>query len=173
MRVFDSPGTIKRFRKTAWEFQQTFRTPLQALPSFVDAIMTALPRFESGIVVFDQVIFEPRYGLPKLYAKYGIAKAGEGQDVAIEADNAEEANDLLQAVLSEWIDFLFVPTPKPFVIYADHDEHATFFAHRKAGVTKVVEAMAVLNLRPVDWLRSVEYLRQKRGLFARRDSRIS
>ena len=41
MRLFESPGTIKRFRRTAWEFQQTFQTPLQDLARFLDVIMSA------------------------------------------------------------------------------------------------------------------------------------
>jgi hypothetical protein len=30
--------------------------------------------------------------------------------------------------MADWIDFLFVPSPEDFAIYADHDEYTTFYA---------------------------------------------
>ncbi len=34
------------------------------------------------------------------------------------AEGHVEIEELLRAALSDWVDFLFVPTPEPFVIYA-------------------------------------------------------
>ena len=69
MRTIESPNTLERYRRTAWEFQQTFQTPLDELPRFVDAIMSALPATEHATVAFDQIVFEPRYELVPLQAK--------------------------------------------------------------------------------------------------------
>ena len=154
MRIYNSPGAIKKFRNTAWEFQVTFQTPpLKELGRFVEAIMSALPRMQSGVAFFDEVVFEPRYGLPRLYEKHAIEARWYGDDLTMEAENAAESRELLEAVLSEWIDFLFVPAPKRFVIYADHDQFATFLAHRKSGLTGVTVALEAAKFRRVDYVR--------------------
>jgi len=153
MRIFESPDMVKRFRRTTWEFQRTFETPLQDLPRFVDVIVSAIPGIETAQVVFDRVIFEPHYELPPLYAKYSLPLTWHGNDLTIEAESAEQARELLHGVLSEWIDFLFVPTPKRFVIYADHDEYITFLAHRKGHLSGVVEALTAAKFLSVDWVR--------------------
>lgn len=152
MRLFESPGTLTRYRRSVWEFQQTFHTPLENLPRFVDVIMSALPRTRGAIAVFDQVVFEPRYELAPLYANYSLPQKWYGDDLTIEAQSATEARELLQAVLSEWIDFLFVPTPKPFVIYADHDEYITFLGHRKGQLNGVVEALTAAKFSTAEYV---------------------
>jgi hypothetical protein len=155
MRLFESPGTVKRFRRTTWEFQQTFETPSQDLVRFVDVIMSALPATKGALAVFDQVVFEPRYELVPLYAKYALPQKWYGDDLTIEATGATEARELLHAVLSEWIDLFFVPTPKRFVIYADHDEFITFLAHRKGQLSRVVEALNGAKFRAVEYVRKL------------------
>jgi len=155
MRILESPRTLQRYRRTAWEFQQTFQTPRKDLARFVDVIMSALPAIEMAQAVFDQVVFEPRYGLLPFYAKYSLPEKWCGDDLIIEAQGATEARELLQAVLSEWIDFLVVPTPKQFVIYADHDEYITFLAHRKGQLSGVVTALTAAKFRAVEYVRKL------------------
>ena len=46
--------------------------------------------------------------------------------------------ELLQTAFTEWFDFLFVPTPMPFVIYADHDEYPTFYSNTRSNLNRVV-----------------------------------
>src|SRR4051794_10895686 len=130
MRIAESQGTLKRYRRSTPAFQQTFQTPLKDLDHFVDVIMSCLPRVEAALAVFERVVFEPRYNLVPLYEKYSLTKNWNEEEPGIEAQSASEVRELLQAVLSEWIDFLFAPTPGAFVIFADHDEYITFFAHR-------------------------------------------
>ncbi len=155
MRIYESPGTLTRYRQTTWQFQQTFKTPLDDLERFVGVIMQALPSTEGAIAVFDQVVFDPQHELLSLYAKYSLPEKWYGNDVIIEAQSAAEASELLRAVLDEWIDFLFIPTPKPFVIYADHDEYITFLAHRKEQLSSVVEPLAAAKFLPVDYVRNL------------------
>jgi hypothetical protein len=153
MRIFESPGILNQYRRTTWEFQQTFQTPLKDLARFVDVIMSELPEIQRAQAVFDQVVFEPRYELVPLYAKYSLPQKWHGDDLIIEAQGATEVNELLRAVLSEWIDFLFVPNPKRLVIYADHDEYITFLAHRKQQLNGVVNALTAAKFRAVEYVR--------------------
>ena len=153
MRIYEAPGTLKKFRKTAWEFQVTFHTPLKELAPFVEVIMSALPGTQAATAVIEQMVFEPRYGLAALFEKHSIGPLSRPPDVTIEAPNAAEAREVLQALLSEWADFLFVPAPKPFVIYADHHEYITFLSHRKSGLTAVVAALEAGKFTRVDYVR--------------------
>lgn len=50
--------------------------------------------------------------------------------------------ELLEAALGDWVNFTFVPKPKPFVIYADHDEYTTFYANTKSNLNGVVQALS-------------------------------
>ncbi len=62
-------------------------------------------------------------------------------DSSIVAEASAEVQTLLASALGDWVDFLFIPTPKPFVLYADHDEYATFFASRKSNLNRVTAAL--------------------------------
>lgn len=153
MRVLELPGTLKRYRKTAWEFQQTFETPVKDLSYFVDVIMSAFPVIDGAQAVFEQVVIEPRFKLVPLYAKYSLSLKLDCKDTIIEAQGATESRELLEAMLSEWIDFFFLPTPRRFVIYADHDEYFTFLAHRKGQLSGVINALAAAKFRAVEYVR--------------------
>jgi hypothetical protein len=156
MRLFKSRHALKRCRRTAWEFQRTFQTPLMDLPRFVGVIMSAFPEVKGAHAAIDRVIFEPKYELVPLNEKYSLPPGWHGGgDLTIDAEGPAEARELLQAVLSEWIDFLFVPTPKRFVIYADHDEYITFFAHRKGQLNAVAEALTAARYRAVEYTREL------------------
>ena len=155
MRVLESRHALKRARRTAWEFQRTFLTPLKDLPRFVGVILSALPGVKGAHAEFDQVVFEPQYELVPLAAKYSLPPDWHRAGLAIEAEGATETRELLQAVLSESIDFLFVPTPKRFVVYADHHECMTFFAHRKGHLNAVAEALTVAKFVAVEYTRAL------------------
>ena len=154
MRLLESPGTLKRLRRTAWPYQRTFLTPLDDLPRFVDVILSAVPQISGAVAVFDRVVFEPHCDLPPLYAKHSLPPKYWGDDLTLEARDPAEASELLGAVLSEWIDFFFVPKPARFVVYADHDEFTTLFAHRRAHLSRVVDALTAAGFAAVDYVRS-------------------
>jgi hypothetical protein len=101
------------------------------------------------------MIFEPRSKLPSLYAKYALQPQAKWStaDVIIEADGAAESGELLEAVLSEWIDFFFVPTPERFVIYADHDEYTTFLTNKKATLRDLAQSLTAAKFRAVKYIR--------------------
>src|SRR5262252_3606514 len=135
MNLSDTPSALKQVRKTAWKFQQTFKTPLKNLQPFVAAILsTASP--ETAVITIQQAVFEPRYWID-LLTRHSL-QPRYGMGVSVTAFGHQEVEELLHTAFSEWFDFLFVPSPKPFVIYADHHAHTTFYANTRANLNRVV-----------------------------------
>jgi hypothetical protein len=140
MIVAESPGSIERFHKTKWRFQQTFRTPLQDLKAFVKTILSAHEGLQNGCVTIDQIVFQPTH-LTTMLAKYSTPVQFE-RDWSIRVAGQHKIEQLLETALSDWADFTFVPTPETFVMYADHDEYVTFYADAKSNLDLVVEALS-------------------------------
>src|SRR3954463_4818556 len=115
---------LQRFRAGPWKHQRTFKTPLKDLKRFVSALL--LPySLDSGALMTDEVVFEPKSVL-KLVADAGI-ELENSYKFSLEVKGRTEIAELLETVLSDWIDFLFLPSPQLFAIYADHDEYITFY----------------------------------------------
>ena len=72
------------------------------------------------------------------------------RDATITAETAVEVEPLLTAAFRDWVDFVFTPSPKPFVIYADHDEYATFFASSRANLNSVASPLIDRGFRAVE-----------------------
>ena len=140
MTLSEAPGSLKCFRRTPWAFQQTFNTPLRNLSPFVATITSAHGLFVAASITIDEAVFEPKH-LLDLLVKNSLP-ARYGRDVTFVASSNEEVQALLQAALSDWIDFIFIPTPKPFVIYADHDEYTTFYANTRSNLSRVTDALS-------------------------------
>jgi hypothetical protein len=143
----ETPGALKRFRRTAWKFQQTFETPLKGLEKFVAATISANESWESACLTFEQVVFDPTH-IITLFDSYGITPE-YGRGWSLTATGQKEAAELLQAALGDWIDFIFVPAPKPFVIYADHDDFTTFFAMTRSNLNRVANVLTARGFAPV------------------------
>ena len=148
MTLSETPGVLKRFRRVPWRFQETFVTPLKDLGPFVSTIVSAHGSVQAGCLTIDQLVFEPKKLNAALF-KYSL-HAKVGRDWSLQANGSEEAAELLEAALSDWIDFAFVPTPKPFVIYADHDEYVTFYANTKSNLNTVVGALSMRGYKRVE-----------------------
>jgi hypothetical protein len=103
MTFASAPGAFKKFKRTPWRFQQTFRTPLKDLDRFVETIL-ATARIEHCTITIDEVLFDPK----NVRAALPHANIALNHDFSIEADG-EEVKKLLAAAFSDWIDFLFVP----------------------------------------------------------------
>lgn len=109
--------------------------------------MSTNEQVESATLTIDKVVFEPKH-LIALLACYSLpTECGSGS--SIEATGRQEVAELLEAVLGDWVDFAFVPAPKPFVIYADHDEYTTFYANTKSNLNGVVEALTAAGFQKV------------------------
>ena len=139
MKVSDDPNALSQFRKTLWKFQQTFKTPLKRLEPFVAAIASSIQPLQIASVTIEQVVFEPK-GWIGLLTRHSLPIRYE-RGVSVTAEGHVEIEELLRAALSDWVDFLFVPIPEPFVIYADHDEYTTFYAHNHPSLSQVAEAL--------------------------------
>lgn len=155
MTLSQTTGALKRFRRTPWRFQQTFHTPLQSLPGFVSAILSVCPEPKSASLVIEEVVFEPPH-LLQLLAKHRLPSEYK-RDTTLVATGTEEVRELLENALSDWIDFAFVPAPKPFVIYADHDEYTTFLANTRSSLNKVAHSLLERGFKQVaDYERTFE-----------------
>ena len=139
--------TLEKFRRSPWEFQQTFETPLKNLDSFVKAILSAVEAVQSGSFSIDQVVFEPT-DLISLLESHSI-RPEYRHGLCLIAEAQSEVEQLLRTVLSEWIDFLFVPQPESFAIFADHDEYSTFYAHNRANLDRLASALSEQGFKAV------------------------
>jgi len=147
MNLSETPPFRKDFLKAPWPFQQTFQTPLQDLKRFVGTIVSANKSLREGCVIIEQVVFTPRH-LNELLAKYSLPHSS-GRIWSLTSIGCEETSELLEATFGDWIDFLFVPAPKQFVIYADHDEYATFYANTKSNLNSVTEPLSQQGFKNV------------------------
>ncbi|HJT20961.1 MAG TPA: hypothetical protein VJ746_10855 [Nitrospira sp.] len=148
MLAKQSPEELKKFRKMSWCYQQTFATPLKKLSPFIETITCVSTALRGGTVIIDQAIFEPRH-LLALLASHSLNQEYQS-GVCITASGLQETQSLLQAALSDWIDFAFVSTPRSFAIYADHDEYITFLADTKSDLNGVVKALLQDGFRSIE-----------------------
>jgi hypothetical protein len=153
MTLSATSGSLKHLRKIPWRFQQTFLTPLQNLEPFVATIISARERIQVGTLTIDSIVFDPK-NLTALLTSKSLPPLLQTES-SLGAEGHREVGVLLQAALSDWVDFWFVPAPKPFVIYADHDEYTTFFANTKSNLNGVVEPLLKQGFEKVDYERDL------------------
>jgi len=146
MTLSEAAGEIKRFRRRSWKFQRTFETPLKNLRSFVTTILATSP-LKQGRTTVEQVVFEPKHLLDLLASR--SIPAQHCRSVTLTTTDKSEIAPLLEAALGDWVDFLFVPVPTSFVIYADHDEYITFFANSRSNLNRVISALEAKGFKNV------------------------
>jgi hypothetical protein len=140
MNLVENPAALKKFRRTAWKFQQTFETPLKDLKRFVSTIDQAAGPWRSASITIELAVFDPTHLIDLMNANSIPPRYQRG--VSIIAVGLEESEALLEAALGDWVDFIFVPEPRSFAIYADHDEFTTFFAQNRSNLNRVVQALS-------------------------------
>ncbi|HZD77030.1 MAG TPA: hypothetical protein VE218_08500 [Acidobacteriaceae bacterium] len=133
-----SRGDVYQFRKAPLKYEQTFKTPLKELPRFVATILSPFPATEARVTI-DQIVFEPK-NLLELLATSGI-DTHDLRSTSITATGHEDVPVLLEASFADWVDFLFVPSPDRFVLYADHDEWTTVFAANEVDLASMKSAL--------------------------------
>jgi hypothetical protein len=111
--------------------------------------ISAREQIQIGTITIDSVVFEPK-NLNALLASQSLPPSLQ-RESSIGAAGCEDVGVLLRAALSDWIDFWFIPTPKPIVIYADHDECTTFFANTKSNLNGVAEPLLKRGFKMVDY----------------------
>jgi hypothetical protein len=134
----DQPEQTEKFRSAPWAWQATFETPLKDLDSFVAGILSPFP-LDSGALSTDLVVFEPD-NLLKLMSDASIHVENQWKFI-IRADGPQSISMLLESAFGDWVDFLFVPSPESFAIYADHDEYATFYTRDSESLLLLVSTL--------------------------------
>ncbi len=134
MTAAHTPGALKKFHRTPWRFQQTVEN---ARPDeLLSLIIQSHKDISAGTVTIDEVV----WATEQLDA---LCPAGSNvtHDFSITAQSPEELQTLFTAAFRDGPDFLFVPSPKPFVFYADHHGWITFYANTKSHLNHVVEPL--------------------------------
>ena len=138
---------MSKFRRTSWRFQQTFDSPGGELRGeFVGAIISALGESPKATVTIVEVGTGTRF-LSELVGLDGSSVTLE-RGTSIVAESREEIAPLLSAAISDGNDFLFVPTPKPFVMF-DDDGYSTFFANTKSNLNLIAEKLVAVGIHEV------------------------
>lgn len=151
MRFASETGQLKQFRLELPEFQQTFKTPLQNLYRFVRTFLSPFG-INEGYVALEQIVFEPQTLIEMLKDHSILVEDCHGALIA--AENSDEVSHLLEATFTDWIDFIFIPTPRLFSIYADHDEWATFFVDDSAVLDRITTALTDAGFEAItEWRR--------------------
>ena len=138
-----------RMREAPHPFQQTFVTPLNDLPQFVNALLSPL-KIEHAVLHIEQLVFAPKELIWYLRGLGIETTEGELNRATLVAETKEEASTLLDCALGQWADFAFLPTPEDFAIYADHDEYTTVFAPNNQVLDALRAKMQSLNVKIVD-----------------------
>ncbi len=154
MLTVSGSAILKRPRRKSWRFQATFKTPLQSLAPFTAALLSPHKPLTGAVVELDTIVFEPR-NLHTLLARYGLAPSVRpGQSLT--ASTGTAARELLEAVLGDWLDFYFSPSPGDFAIYADHDEYTTVLASTKGRISKTATSLELAGFTDVgDYKRTI------------------
>jgi hypothetical protein len=141
-----------RLWEAPFPFQQTYVTHERDLSRFVHTLLGPF-EFNDAAIGVETIVFTPHELIAYLNS-FGIVTE-EGEEGAlngavIRAADASEAATLLECVFGEWIDFAFIPSPKTFVIYADHDNYTTVFTATPELLVSVRSAMDVQKFKAVD-----------------------
>ena len=140
MTVTHTPGAVKKFRRTPWRFQQTVERPQASdLDRFVSTIICAHDGVEAATVVIYEIVFDTERITALCPAGSALPLTRES---SISAQSREEFHALLFAAFWDAPDFICIPTPKPFVLYADHDDWITFYANTKSNLNGIIEPLA-------------------------------
>jgi hypothetical protein len=135
---------LSKFRRTSWKFQQTFAPDGERYEKLLPAVIKSLGEAETATVT----IAEVNTGTPFLSALVGLS--GESttleRGTSIVAECRDEIAPLLDAALRDGNNFLFVPAPKPFVMYED-DGFATFFANNRSSLNLIAKPLETLGVK--------------------------
>jgi hypothetical protein len=112
--------------------------------------------FDEGTVSTDEVVFEPTH-LLQLISRNSI-QVEKFRELNIRAEGMREIAELLEAALSDWVDFVFLPSPELFVIYADHDEYTTFYSNDEPLLMNLARGLSDAGFRPIE-----NYVRKQLG----------
>ena len=144
------PRAIYQFRANPWPYQKTLVTPRKDLASFLSACW---PRSQLIMGSHRRI-----RSCSNLTISWNSLKARELSienywTFCAEASNKKDVAVLLDAVLNDWIDFVFVPSPTSFAVYADHDEFLTIYVPTSSGLDQVVARLELVGFVFQDYVR--------------------
>jgi hypothetical protein len=148
-----APEAVRQFRANSWPYQRTLVTPRKNMASFLSALLDAFP-VDQGVASTDQVIFEPDNFLELLKSRE--LEIENYRTFNAEASNTEDATALLAAMLNDWIDFVFVPSPPSFAVYADHDDYLTIYVPSSPERDRLVTRLELEGFSFEDYVRPSE-----------------
>lgn len=150
--------SVQQFKASPWAFEKTLVTPRADIRGFLSALVEVFP-IAQGEASTDEVVFEPRNVL-ELMADRELS-LHEHWSFCASVSGAEDVQELLAAMLSDWIDFAFVPSPATFALYADHDDHLTIYVPTQSGLDRVVACLEAKGFSFVeDYARPPGYLKR-------------
>lgn len=144
------PEAIHRFRANPWPYQKTLETPRKNMATFLSALLAVFP-VDRGVASTDQVVFEPDDFLELLKARE--LSLENFWTFCAEASSSEDVAVLLDAMLNDWIDFMFVPSPARFAIYADHDEYLTVYVPTSSDLDQLVTRLGLVGFGFNEYIR--------------------
>jgi hypothetical protein len=121
--------------------------------SFLSTLLTVFP-VSQGAAATDQVVFEPDNVLELLKGREPPIE--NFWTFCVEASETKHVEAVLTAMLGDWIDFVFVPSPASFAIYADHDEYLTFYIPNSLGLDHLITRLEVEGFSFEDYVRPSE-----------------
>ena len=148
MIVASEVGARKAMRRRLGQYQLTFQTPAKRLPEFAGLILRGDRPVRSAQLLIVQVVFRPLENLEALLADHELP-VDLARGPSLFAETPDESLALLAAALGDWMDFYFLPSPKRFLLFADHDEYTTLFAHRKAPLSRISGHLAAAGFEEV------------------------
>ena len=132
-------------------FQQTYATPLDDLQHFIETLLDPFEVSRASVWI-ETLVFNPKELVWYLRGSGIHSNEGELNNSLLLAENRSEAATLLECILGQWADFAFLPTPREFVIYADHDEFTTVFTKSTEKLSSLRKHMKAEGFREVrDW----------------------
>lgn len=147
MEVQGTPGVVKRIRRACGHFQRTFLNSGGRSTEFAAAFLGPHLPLKRARIAVDAVIFTPRR-ITALLAHHGHA-VDLRRDWTIAVDRPVEISDLLEAALSDGLEFYFVPEPRRIVLYSDHDDFATVFGTTKGAVSRTATSLSAAGFEEV------------------------
>lgn len=128
-------------------------TPRKRMASFLSILLTIFP-ISQGVASTDQVVFEPDNVLELLKGRE--LPIENFWSFCVEVSETKDVEALLTAMLCDWIDFVFVPSPASFAIYADHDEYLTIYVPSPPGLDSLITRFEVEEFSFEDYVRPSE-----------------
>jgi hypothetical protein len=126
IRVLQAPSrVIQDFPSYPLQYECTLKTPHKDLARFVSTVLAPFEFHQVSVSTYE-IVFEPKSTLKLL--SDSLLSLEDKWRFNLEAERRDDIAHLLEALLSDWIDFAFVLSPPAFSIFADHDEYITFYS---------------------------------------------